>query len=173
MNVARRDSVLALALGGLLVVKMVAFEPFRPTVAGLRVEAVAVLLPLALPLGGRGVASLGLGCGLAHTLHGSGLLEGVAAGAAVAASLAAVVVGIRRPWDVEGVLVRCLVLTALLAATLGMALAIVWTQPVLPAVAETFASVAIPVAVAGPALLLVVRRIATGRHRPLAEGVPP
>ncbi len=166
MNEARRNAVIALGLGGLLAIKMVAFEPLRPSLFGMRVELVAILLPLALPLGWRGVVALGIGCGLAHTFHGTGIYEGLAAGMAVAGSLMIVHLGLRQPWDVQGILARCLALAALLAVALGFAFAIVRPQPLPIAIAGTFANVVLPVALGGPPALLVALRISKSPGNP-------
>ncbi len=166
MNATRERTVLASILGALFVGKMVAFEPLRPDLFGMHVEVVAVLLPLALPLGWRGVAALGLGCGLAHSIHGAGIVEGIAAGTAVAGSLAIIHLGLRQPWNATGVLLRCLTLTGLLALTLGLAFAVALAEPLPVTIAATFANVVVPVALGGPAALLLAMNI-----RPLRKPV--
>lgn len=155
----RRETGIAFALGGLLAVKMVAFEPLRPALFGMEFELVAILLPLALPLGWRGVAALGIGCGLAHAVHGTGPWEGLATGVAVAASLAAVHLGVRRPWDLGGILARCLTLAGLLGLALGLALAAARSLPLPTAVGLTFANTIVPVALGGTTALFLASRI--------------
>ncbi len=166
----RDKTIIAAALGALLAVKMVAFEPTRPALLGMRIEIVAVLLPLALPLGWRGVVALGVGCGMAHAIHGTGILEGLASGTAVALSLATVHVAVRRPWDLTGILGRCLSLAALLALTLGVAFAVQFSVPVSVAVAGTFVNVVLPVALGGPAALVLALRITRLRDAVLEAG---
>lgn len=114
------------AFAGLLILKMVLLEPVVVSLLGLDIVLVAALLPAALLLNRLGIGVIALACGVAHWMHGGGILPALIAALAVATAVGAGFLVLREKHDATRWLATGWVITAVLALSMAMGHAILF-----------------------------------------------